>query len=216
MEFHMARSVGVGSVLLLAIAQGASAGVLRGQVAGATVESPAVVWVEGLPAAPPVGHDTVITHRKGRLDPPVAIGFVGNAFVLRNDDDVLHTTHLSLRLAYQKAASERPLESGATLFNVALPKKGVEIRKPIEAYQRYRDDTGFIEVRCNPHPSERAYVLVFDHPYATLTGEGGAFSIPDVPAGTHEVRVWHAGHVSTGRPVVVGDGAPTELRLEVD
>jgi len=207
--------IGVAAAVALVSAL-ASASEVRGRVEGATAESPAVVWVEGLAAAPPADQDTFLTHRGQRFEPAVAIGFVGNAFVLRNDDDVLHTTHLSLRLAYQKTTSERPLESGATLFNVALPKAGMEIHKPIEAYERYRDETGFIEARCNPHPEERAYILVFDHPYAALTGKGGTFVIADVPPGTHTVRVWHAGAVTKGRPVVVGDGPPADLLLHVD
>ncbi len=51
---------------------------------------PAVVWLEGLSGKVPA-RDTVISHRPGgEFDPPVTIGFVGNEFVLRNDDDTLH------------------------------------------------------------------------------------------------------------------------------
>jgi hypothetical protein len=216
MRHHLLTLLMLTSAPLICGGESATAGDLRGRVAGATVASPAVVWVEGLPAASPVHRDTVITHRDGTLEPLVSIGFVGNSFVLRNDDDRLHTTHLSLRLAYQKAVSQRPLQSGATLFNVALPKAGQEVRKPIEPFYRYRADTGFIEARCNPHPDERAYVLVFDHPHAVLTGADGSFSIPNLPAGTHEAYVWHAGIVTTGHDFTMADEGTAELEIAVD
>ncbi len=187
----------------------AEAGELKGRIAGATETSPAVVWIEGLESTAVPNRDTVLTHEEGgQLTPPVAIGFVGNSFILRNAEDRLHNMHLYLRLAYQKEASQRPLEFGATLFNVALPQADTEVRKPILAHHRYRDETGYIEVACNPHPEERAYLLVFDHQYATVTAKDGTFSIPDLPAGSREVRVWHAGAISK-KVVEIDDGAPT-------
>lgn len=189
----------------------AGAGELRGRVAGD--EGQAVVWVEGAPGQVP-RRDVVISHVSGRFEPYVSVGFVGNDFVLRNEDGTLHNTHLYMRLAYQKAVSQRPLHYGATLFNVALPKAGMEVRRPIKPYYRYREETGFIEVVCNPHPGEQAYVLIFDHPYAAVTGKDGAFSIPDVPAGRHEVRVWRNGVVRAWGTAEVRDGAPTEVVVE--
>lgn len=212
----LVRAMALGVLAALSTVETASAAELRGRVVGATAESPAVVWVEGLSAPPPTDRNTVLTHRAGRFEPGVALGFVGAKFVLRNDDDVLHNTHVYLRLAYQKTASERPLKYGATLFNVALPKAGIEVRKPIEAYHRYRDETGFIEVRCNPHPEEQAYVLVFDHPYAALTSGDGTFAIPDVPSGTHAIRAWHLGAVAERRSVTVDANGVADLVLEVE
>ena len=188
---------------------------LRGSVASIAAGKPAVVWIEGLPGTVPV-RDTTITHVSGRFEPHVSIGFVGNSYVLRNDDDTLHNTHMYMGLAYQKAKSQRPLHYGATLYNVALPEAGMEIKKPITAYHRYREDTGFIQVVCNPHPGEHAYVLVFDHPYATVTDDAGRFSIGDVPAGTYEVRVWHEGTISKRSGIEVGEAGTTELEFTLD
>lgn len=192
------------------------AGELKGRIVGAGENDPVVVWIEGISGGEVPRRDTVITHVPGgRLQPHVSIGFVGNSFVLRNDDDTMHNTHLYLRLAYQKESSGRPLEYGATVLNVALPKAGTEVKKPIEPYHRYRDDTGFIEVACNPHPNEKAYVLVFDHPYAAVTSQDGTFAIPDVPVGKHEVWIWHGGAVRKWQEVEIKDGVPTEVAIEV-
>ncbi len=206
--------VAIAAVVVACTGNIAEAGELVGKVVGATGSSPAVVWIEGLASSALPTRDTVLTYRHGQLRPFVDIGFVGNAFVLRNEDDKLHNVHLYLRLAYQKEVSQRPLEYGATLFNVALPKAGTEVRKPIQAHYRYRDETGFIEVACNPHPEERSYILVFDHPYAAVTAEDGTFSIPNLPAGNHQVRVWHAGSVKKEKTVKIEADAPTVLEID--
>lgn len=201
-------------VVILATAGSARAGELKGTVVGASQAEPAVVWIEGVPAGNVPPTNTLITHLPGRFQPYVSVGFVGNSFVLRNDDEVMHNTHLYMRLAYQKEKSQRPLHYGATLYNVALPKAGVEVQKPIVPYHRYREETGFIEVVCNRHPDEHAYVLVFDHPYAVVTDKDGGFSIPNVPPGKHEVKVWRAGTVTTWSVVNIQDGKPTEVLIK--
>jgi len=192
----------------------AGAGELRGRVAGATGTEPAVVWIEGITGEVPKT-DTVLTHvRGGAFAPHVAIGFVGNEYVLQNEDDTMHNIHLHMRLGYQKAISDRPLELGATLYNIALPKAGAEVRRPIKPYHRYRDDTGFIEAFCDRHPQETAYVLVFDHPYAALTAADGTFDIHHVAPGNHLVRLWQGGAVKDWKRIEVKDGAPTEVVIE--
>jgi len=208
--------IAIPMALLVALAGGAvAAGELRGRVVGATGGEPAIVWIEGLTGGELPKTDTVLTHVPGgAFAPHVAIGFVGNDYVLRNADDALHNIHLHLRLGYQKAVSDRPLELGATLYNIALPEAGAEVRRPIKPYHRYRDDTGFIEVLCDRHPAETAYVVVFDHPYAAVTGGDGTFAIHDVPPGSHLVRVWQGGAVKDWQRVAVKDGAATEVAIE--
>lgn len=190
------------------------AGEIEGRVAGATADNPAVVWIEDVPAGETPAQDTLITHQDGRLKPKVSIGFVGREFVFRNEDDVLHNTHLYMQLAYQHKVSQRPLRYGSTLYNVALPKAGMEVRKPITSYHRYRDDTGFIEVVCNPHPDERAYVLIFDHRYASITGADGSFSIGGLPAGKHVVRIWHNGVVRRWKAVEINETGTAKILIE--
>lgn len=199
-------------VFLGATAGPTSAGDLRGRVVIPAGSGPAVVFVRGLTGQPLPAGDTIITHRVGgTFEPPVAIGFVGNDLVFKNEDDQLHTTHLYLHLAQQERVSGRPLKNGATLYNIALPQPGMEVRRPIKAYFEYSDDTGVIDVRCNPHPGEQAALLVFDHPYAAVTATDGSFSIAGVPAGTHEVWVWHAGRIAKWRDVAVKASGATDV-----
>ncbi len=186
--------------------------VLEGQVE--THGGPIVVFLNGV-TGDTAGMDTVITHQPGgAFEPAVSIGFVGGDFVLRNDDDRLHTTHLYLHLAYQKELSDRPIENGATLYNIAFPTKGMEVRRPIKRYHQLDEATGAIDVRCNPHPGERATVLIFDHPYAAIASADGSFSLPNVPAGKHDLWVWRDGKARLWKQVDVLAQGPTRVAMD--
>ncbi len=215
-SLHRRRLAAVTLLVLLSPAVAAAGDLEARIVVPQGKDGPAVIWLEGLEGPVP-SRDTVLTHRPGgSFDPPVSVAFVGGEFVLRNEDDTLHNIHLYLELAYQKAASKRPLSHGATLYNIALPLEGMEVRRPIKPYHRYREDTGFISVVCNPHPEEKAFVLAFDHPFAAVTGDDGTAAIPDVPAGRHAIRVWHAGKVSDGGTLEFQDGTATKTVIELE
>lgn len=189
---------------------------LTGRVVTPSGAGPAVVFLKGVLGGKVPTGDTVITHRPGgTFEPAVSIGFVGNQFVFKNEDDQMHTTHLMLHLASQEARSGRPLKNGATVYNIAFPIPGMEVRRPITAYSGFNDDTGVIDIRCNPHPEEAAFLLVFDHPYAAVSGPDGTFTIPNVPAGLHDVWVWHDGETRMWRAVDVAAGGATEIVVEV-
>lgn len=48
-----------------------------------------------------------------------------------------------------------------------------------------------IPVTCDVHPWMRAYVGVLPHPYFTVTGADGRFTLKNVPAGEYVVASWH-------------------------
>ena len=187
-----------------------------GRIKGSGNIGPTAVWIEGLPGVAVPAGNTTIKHVDGKFDPYLSIGFVGNEFIFRNEDETLHNTHLYLRLGYQKTVPQRPLHYGATLYNVAQPKSGKEVKRPIKPYHRYRDDTGFIEIVCNPHPEEIAYMLVFDHPFAVMAQHDGSFTIPNVPAGRHEIRFWNNRTVTSWGFAEVKDEGVTDLLIELE
>ncbi|QDT67103.1 hypothetical protein [Calycomorphotria hydatis] len=76
-----------------------------------------------------------------------------------------------------------------------------------------------IPVKCDIHPWMQAYWLILDHPYATVSGEGGTFTIENLPAGKQTFRVWHekVGYVERSFKVDVEAGKTTDLgEIEVD
>ncbi len=48
-----------------------------------------------------------------------------------------------------------------------------------------------IEIKCDIHGWMRAYLGVFDHPYFTLSGADGSFTLQDLPPGEYEIEAWH-------------------------
>ncbi len=74
---------------------------------------------------------------------------------------------------------------------------------------------GVVKVFCHLHSHMSAIVRVFPHPYFATPDRNGRFTIPDVPAGRHEVTAWHerAGEV-THTATVDGNGT-TELTFSL-
>lgn len=69
------------------------------------------------------------------------------------------------------------------------------------------------EVQCNVHAWMKAYWLILDHPYAAVSDEKGKFLIADLPAGEHELVIWHEkpGYIERKFKVNVVAGATTDV-----
>ena len=174
----------------------------------------AVVWLDGIDR----GNDTIIgtvnvAIDKCRIKPRVSVGFVGGGFVFYNSDEILHTVQMKMGLAYQKDVSDRPLAEGATIYNIALPMKGISVRKPIKRWHRLSQYTGYIRVRSNTHPWMSSYVFVFNHPYGGVTDRNGALKLDDVPSGEYLLKVWHEGFGVKERKVKVWPNQVLETRI---
>ena len=135
----------------------------------------------------------VINNHKCAFDPNVVIGFEGNEIEIKNSDLILHNTHL-----YQ---------DGKTLYNIALPDKGESIERPIKK-------AGLIYIKCNTHKWMNGYVYVSEHPYITVTGADGSFTLTDVPPGRYKLRAWHAALGEATKEVEVAAGRSTEVNFE--
>jgi plastocyanin len=135
----------------------------------------------------------VINNHKCAFDPKIIIGFKGTQLEIKNSDPILHNTHL-----YQ---------DGKTLYNVALPNKGDDIKRPIRK-------VGLVDVKCDTHKWMRGYVYVSEHPYVAVTGADGSFSLTDVPPGKYKVKAWHAALGEVTKEVEVTAGKSTEVNFE--
>ncbi len=134
----------------------------------------AVVSIEGLTAE--VTTDTtsqavhILTNRQCVFRSRIGIAQVGDQIEIRNDDPLMHNTHIRL--------------GETTMVNVVIVKNGRPIRKTIQT-------PGMLEVKCDKHKFMQGYVLAFAHPYVSVTDTTGHFEISHVPAGLHTLRVWH-------------------------
>jgi plastocyanin len=73
------------------------------------------------------------------------------------------------------------------------------------------DRAGVVRVFCDIHSHMNAFILVFSHPFYSLTDNDGRYRIDNVPPGTYNVIAWNEGISSEARPVVVPDGGVAEL-----
>lgn len=96
--------------------------------------------------------------------------------------------------------------------NRAMPT-GSEVK-----FEKLLAERAPIPFSCAPHPWEKAWVRVFDHPYFALTGADGRFEIKLAPAGKLRLAVWQetlgfkgGKEGRFGQPVAVEAGATLDL-----
>ena len=106
------------------------------------------------------------------FSPRVQVAMVGDTVAAKNSDPILHNTHLYLS------------QGNKNLFNIALPKQGQVIEKTFKK-------PGLVDVKCDAHAWMQGWVYVAPHPYVTVTGPDGTFSLDEVPPGEYTVKFWH-------------------------
>jgi plastocyanin len=152
----------------------------------------AVVSIEGVHGGRRPERDVTIDldNRGCRFEPHVQTAEVGQWLELRNSDPILHNADARI--------------GSDTLFNVALPP-GRRVRKPLAR-------PGLVAITCDVrHTWMRAYVVVADDPYHTVTDAAGEYEIRDVPPGHYTLRVWHEELGVREQPIVVEAGKPVAV-----
>jgi hypothetical protein len=96
---------------------------------------------------------------------------VGQPFKILNSDGILHNVHSLSKV-------NKP-------FNMAMPANRTE------AMHTFDKEEGIFMIKCDVHPWMNAFVLVSPHPYYSVTGKDGKFSITGLDAGTYEIEAWH-------------------------
>lgn len=72
------------------------------------------------------------------------------------------------------------------------------------------DRPGIVRVFCDIHSHMSAFILVFNHPFFSVTDAGGRYRIENVPPGSYTLVAWNEGVSSESRAITVGDGGTTE------
>ena len=139
------------------------------------------------------GERPVLDQKSCRFQPHVQVARRGKIDIV-NSDPVLHNTHGY----YGKR----------TAFNVALPLQYGKVTKILRS-------PGEVRIDCDAHGWMLAWIYVVDNPYFAQTGDDGAFSIADVPAGEYTLAVWQEELGLTEMPIVVAADATTEVSVEL-
>jgi plastocyanin len=139
------------------------------------------VYLAGAPVAGPpaaAAASVLVDQKKCQYVPHALTVPVGSALDITNSDSILHNVHGNVIGS----------EGMETLFNIAQPIQGQRGKTPV------LDKPGIVMLTCEAgHPWMNAYVLVAGNPYAAVTNDDGAFVIPNVPAGSYPIKLWHEG-----------------------
>jgi hypothetical protein len=134
-----------------------------------------------------------IENLKCQFEPHVQAVPVGSVVIV-NADPVMHNTHGFL--------------GKQTVFNQALPTKGMRIEKPIKK-------PGLLRVECDTHGWMLGWIYASEHPYYAVTKKDGTFSIPDVPPGSYTLVAWQEYTDATEVPVTVKAKEATQQTIEL-
>lgn len=149
-----------------------------------------VVTIAGVKAQAPA--EVAVANEKCAFLPRVSILRAGGAVKMSSRDATLHTMH---------AAGA----DGRAFFNVSLPIPNVTISRPLNR-------AGVVTLSCSTHTWMRGYVVITDE-LAAVSDASGAFRLEGVPAGTHELRIWHEVLKSVPVKVVVRESETATVNL---
>jgi plastocyanin len=98
------------------------------------------------------------------------------------------------------------------VFSLSKPKPFDLGRYAVGRSKRVKfDRPGVVRVFCDIHSHMNAFILVFTHPFFSLTDIEGRYRIDNVPPGTYNLIAWNEGESSEPRSVTVPDGGEAEL-----
>jgi plastocyanin len=140
---------------------------------GNTLKNVFVYVKDGLPGGiyPVPAEPVVLDQQQCRYVPRVLGLQVGQQLTIKNSDPLLHNVRA-------EGAINEP-------FDVGTPVQGMEVKRSFATREV------MVPFKCNVHAWMNAYVGVLEHPYFAVSDGSGRFTLPQLPAGTYTIEVWH-------------------------
>jgi len=155
----------------------------------------AVVYIENIKGGKPLPKKEVeLIQEKCEFKPRITVTGVGTTLAVINKDDVTHEANGVLNFIL--------------VFLFKQHKKGDVDRVTFKG-------TGLVEITCNIHSWMRAWIMVLDNPYYSVTDSEGRFKITDIPPGKYRIKMWHEGFGEMVKEVEVKPGKVTKLNFEI-
>jgi hypothetical protein len=146
--------------------------------------------LEGYRFSPP--SESVVLDQRGCVYVPRVLGVMtGQPLDIVNEDATLH----NVRVIPEKNPP----------FNIGQPGKG------FKTTERFEIPEVMIPIRCDVHKWMRAYLGVLEHPYFSVTGDGGRFELTNIPPGRYVVEAWHETFGTMTQYVTVGESEHKEI-----
>jgi plastocyanin len=134
-----------------------------------------LVWVsKGLPSGKtwPAPKTPVTLDQNGCTYKPHVMGImVGQTYRILNSDGILHNIHT--------------LPTINKSFNRGMPGNVKE------ATTTFEKPENVFHIKCDVHPWMSAYIGVYTHPFYSVTGTDGKYTISGLDPGTYEITAWH-------------------------
>lgn len=144
----------------------------------------------------PVPAEPLVIDQKGCIFVPYVSAIMARQKVLiKNSDPLMHNINHSPVPDVQKRPQNIAQMPDAKPLERAF-EKSYDLQNP--------QDITFVRIKCDVHRWMFSYIAVFDHPYFSLSGQDGQFTIRNVPPGKYTLEAYHrkAGRVT--REIEVG------------
>ena len=122
----------------------------------------------------------LITQKGCRFRPWAQVIKPGPITIRNSDEGVLHNINSRELIGVEKGRSIK-----RTMFNFGQPKVG-DIKEKLKPRR-----SPYIAINCEAHNFMFGFIFAPKHPYATVVGEDGSFSIKGVPPGKYRLKAWH-------------------------
>jgi len=148
--------------------------------------------LEGRAFEPPA--EPVVLDERGCTYNPHVIGMVaGQALKLINTDRMLDNLH------------------SYPTINEPINVTVLAFQPEVVVRHGFSEPEIMIPLKCDVHRWQMAYIGVLPHPYFSVTGDGGAFSLDGLEPGTYTVTAWHERLGTQAQPVTVVEGQTVTL-----